>query len=179
MKQRLHQLHHYPQENGTTQTTVTKSTRPISLVTILLSAYCESKFSIRQNAICNDVIYLRSVFYAGLFAATLAILIKIVITKAVTISLTVCWVFISILIASLLVIVFMLGAQPKGNAIFSFSHKHPLPPAIVLFGCIYLFTAVDAAAWIRLAIWMTIGSNFQINYILHDLTVFHMCLKGF
>ncbi|XP_055301854.1 uncharacterized protein LOC129568229 [Sitodiplosis mosellana] len=126
---RLKQQH--PCENGTSAT-VTKSTRSISLVTILLSAYC-------------------------LLAATLAILIKIVISKAVTISMTLCWIFISILIVSLLVIVLVLGAQPKGNAIFSLNLSHPLLPAIVLFGCIFLFTAIDVAAWIRLAIWMTIG----------------------
>lgn len=91
----------------------------------------------------------------------LSIFIKIAELNAVPISTTVYWIFISILIASLVTIVLVLGAQPKGNAIFELNLSHPLLPAVVLFTCIYLCTAIDVAAWIRLAIWTIIG-NLQL-----------------
>ena len=126
-------------------------------------------FDFRSLPFCSSVCNLSAHFPPGLLAVTLAILIKIVISKAVTISMTLCWIFISILIASLLVIVFVLGVQPKRNAIFSLNLSHPLLPASVLFGCIFLFTAIDVAAWIRLVIWTTIGN---LTIIFNDFMVF-------
>lgn len=106
--------------------------------------------------------------HPGLLAATLAILIKIIILDIVTMSTTLCWIVMSVLVVGLLAIVFVLGAQPRGNAMFTMSLSHPLIAATVLFACIYLFTAVDVTAWIRIVIWMTIGNLHTI--ILNALT---------
>lgn len=139
----------------------------MSLVTILLSAYCKLHFAFHYEPFQIRVIYLVNSTYAGLLGATLAILIKIALSNDVAISKTLCWIFIPSLIVSLVVIVFVLGAQSNENAIFSFNLKHPFLPATILFACIYLFTAVSVAAWIRLTTWMIIGS-FLI--FLNDLT---------
>lgn len=106
---------------------------------------------------------LLSEFNAGFLAATLTIYIKLVASDTITVSTTIFWTFTAILIAGLVAIVLLLSTQPKGNAIFSFNRSHPLFPAIILFGCIYLCTAIDVAAWIRLAVWIAIGKFCDSN----------------
>lgn len=64
-----------------------------------------------------------------------------------------------VLVAGLLVIVFIMGIQPKRNAIFEFSiPKNPLIAAIVLFGCIFLFASFSVWAWCRIGAWTFIGN---------------------
>lgn len=154
----------HPQE---IETTTANSKHSMRLVTILLSAYCKLHFAFHYKQFLIRVIHLVNSRFAGLLGATLAIFIKITLSNDVSISTTLCWIFIPSLIVSLVIIIFVLGTQSNENAIFSFNLKHPFLPATILFACIYLFTAVSVAAWIRLTTWMIIGS-FLIFF--NDLT---------
>lgn len=93
----------------------------------------------------------------GLLAIILTIYVRLVTTDTITVSTLAFWTVNGILAIGLLAIVFLLGMEPNGNAIFRWSFSHPMPPAIVLLVCIYLCAAIDVAAWIRFAVWMAIG----------------------
>lgn len=110
---------------------------------------------------------------AGLLAIILTIYVRLATTNTITVSTTAFWTVNGILAIGLLVIVFMLGMQSKGNAIFTLSFLHPMPPAIVLLASIYLCTAIDVAAWIRFTIWMVIG---KMNFVNPQL--WFMCIWG-
>lgn len=135
----------------------------ISLITILLVVYCKCKSnSFVLSFVANRIRKFTPLSLApktGLLAIILTIYVRLVTTDTITVSTVAFWTVNGILAIGLLAIVFLLGMEPKGNAMFALSFSHPMPPAIVLVVCIYLCSAIDVAAWIRFAVWMIVGKS--------------------